>query len=145
MLDLDTIAWEPQADAVLRPVGQAQAAVRNFCRGEGAWIVEGCYANLVAAAFEFEPKLLFLNPGLQACLEHCRARPWEPHKFASAQEQKANLAPLLSWVAGYYTREGDLSLKAHNYCFAGYTGPKRELISVPSLSPMEPELLEWLR
>lgn len=145
VLDLDTIAWEPQSSAVLRPVEQAQTAVRAFCLEEGAWIVEGCYANLVAAALELKPKLLFLNPGLQACLDHCRARPWEPHKFASAQEQEANLEPLLSWVAEYYTREGDLSLTAHKACFAGYTGPKLELNTAPSLSPLEPLLLEWLR
>lgn len=145
VLDLDTIAWEPQAELLLRPVEDAQTAVLDFCRREGDWIVEGCYTNLVAATFEFQPKLLFLNPGLQACSANCRARPWEPHKFPSEQDQAANLLPLLSWVAEYYTREGDLSLRAHLSCFAEYTGDKRELTSLPSLSPVDPQLLEWLR
>jgi adenylate kinase family enzyme len=145
VLDLDAVAWEPRSEAVLRPVEDAQAAVLDFCRHEGDWVVEGCYANLVATTLVFKPKLLFLNPGLQACLANCRARPWEPHKFASAQEQQANLQPLLSWVADYYTREGDLSLRAHSDCFAQYTGPKLELKALPSLSPFEPSLLQWLR
>lgn len=145
VLDLDTVAWEPQAEVQLRPVEEAQGDVWAFCQREGDWIVEGCYASLVTAALAFRPKLLFLNPGVEACLANCRARPWEPHKYASAQEQEANLAPLLAWVAEYDKREGDLSLRAHQACFAGYTGDKRELTALPSLSPVDPQLLEWLR
>lgn len=145
VLDLDTVAWEPQAAAVLRPAEEAQAAVREFCRLDDHWVVEGCYADLVAASFPFRPKVLFLNPGVQACSANCKTRPWEPHKFASAQEQASNLPPLLTWVAEYYTREGDLSLRAHRARFSGYPGEKRELTSLPSLSPPDHELLDWLR
>ncbi|WP_395719205.1 shikimate kinase [Prosthecobacter sp.] len=145
VLDLDTVAWEPQGDCMLRPVEEALAAVRDFCGLTNDWIIEGCYANLVAATFPLQPKLIFLNPGVQICSANCKTRPWEPHKFSSEQEQEANLAPLLAWVADYYTREGDMSLQAHRACFAGYGGDKREVTSMPSLSPLEPRLLEWLR
>jgi adenylate kinase family enzyme len=145
VLDLDTVAWEPQRGAVLRPIEDAQESVRDFCRCSDNWIVEGCYASLVSAALEFQPKLIFLNPGLEACLANCKARPWEPHKFPSPPEQEANLLPLLAWVAEYYTREGDLSLRGHLDCFAMYAGAKLELRSVPSLAPVDSKLLEWLR
>lgn len=145
VLDLDTVAWEPSADAVLRPVGLAKAAVRAFCLQHSSWVVEGCYANLVSATFEFEPKLAFLNPGVEACVANCRSRLWEPHKYSSPDEQEANLRPLLSWVSQYYTRDGDLSLQGHRACFVNYRGPKRELLSLPGLEPLEEDFLHWLR
>lgn len=145
LLDLDTVAWEPGADAVRRPLGDAQAAVRQFCAAHHRWVVEGCYADLVQAALAFGPALLFLNPGRQACLDNCTARPWEPHKFASPEEQQAHLPALLAWVAEYDTRDGDLSLQGHRRCFVQYPGPKRELTVRPALAPVDPGLLAWLR
>jgi adenylate kinase family enzyme len=145
VLDLDTVAWAPGDEPVMRPDEDARAAVRDFCERGGDWIVEGCYANLVSAALAFGPKLVFLNPGVEACVANCRSRPWEPHKFASMEAQQAHLAPLLSWVAAYATRSGDLSLPGHLACYTAYTGPKRELKSRPALSPLDPELLGWLR
>lgn len=144
VLDLDTIAWHPGVEAMLRPAEDVKADVRAFCCGQDRWIVEGCYADLIAVALESKPKLLFLNPGMQACLENCQSRPWEPHKYASIEEQNARLPALLSWVSEYYTRTGDLSLRAHVDCFSVYPGKKRELKSVPSLAPLDPELLCWL-
>jgi adenylate kinase family enzyme len=145
VLDLDSVAWEPGSAAVLRPPGEAASAVRNSCRSTDEWIVEGCYANLIAVALEFNPKLVFLNPGREVCQANCRARPWEPHKFSNPEEQQAALGYLLSWVAEYYTRQGDLSLEGHLECFSAYTGPKLELRSPPTLSPVETRLLAWLR
>ncbi|MGK2925468.1 MAG: shikimate kinase [Lysobacterales bacterium] len=142
-LDLDTVAWEPSQSAVPREEELARADVGVFCRRNPNWVVEGCYATLIEAALEFTPKLVFLNPGLDACLANCRSRPWEPHKYASQQEQDANLPFLLSWVADYYTRTGPLSLAAHAKCFRVYSGPKCELQSLPNLRNLDPELLAW--
>jgi adenylate kinase family enzyme len=144
-LDLDTVAWEPGQPAVERPDELAMAEVTAFCAAHPRWVIEGCYANLIAAAFAFEPLLVFLNPGPDACAEHCRARPWEPHKFASKQEQDAGLPFLLDWVAAYYTREGPLSLRAHRQVYDAYAGPKVELQRVPQLDPPDAALLAWLR
>ncbi len=144
VLDLDTIAWEPQSEPVLRPTHIAAKLVREFCEQSDGWIIEGCYADLILVAQEFSARLLFLNPGLEACIANCKARPWEPHKFSTPEKQNEQLQFLLSWVAEYDTREGNLSLQGHRQCFASYTGPKRELTSVPSLSPIDPELLAWL-
>lgn len=144
-LDLDTVAWEPGQAAVPREEALARQDVHRFCGGSDGWIVEGCYATLVSAALEHAPRLLFLNPGLEACLANCRNRPWEPHKYASRQEQDANLSFLLSWVSEYYTRSGPMSLAAHVECFESYAGPKRELRALPSVSALEQEFLAWLR
>jgi adenylate kinase family enzyme len=144
-LDLDTVAWEPGQSAVLREDGLARAEVRRFCGNSPDWVLEGCYATLIEAALAFTPKLVFLNPGLDACLANGRSRPWEPHKYASKEEQDSNLPFLLSWVADYYTRSGSLSLEAHRLCFEAYAGPKRELQSLPRLHALEPELLAWVR
>lgn len=142
-LDLDTVAWDPERPSIPRDDALAQEDVHAFCRGADAWVVEGCYTTLIGAALEHAPRLLFLNPGLEACLANCRARPWEPHKYASPQEQAANLAFLLSWVAEYYVRGGPLSLQAHRQCFAAYAGPKRELRSLPSVPSLGAELVQW--
>jgi adenylate kinase family enzyme len=144
-LDLDTVAWEPNQPAVPRDEALAQEDVHKFCRSSEGWIVEGCYATLVGAVLEHAPKLVFLNPGLEACLANCRSRPWERHKYASKQEQDGNLAFLLSWVSEYYTRTGPMSFVAHAECFKSYPGPKRELRELPSLSILDPALLEWVR
>jgi adenylate kinase family enzyme len=126
-LDLDTVAWEPNKIAVPRDHADAIADVKAFCETNKAWVIEGCYAGLVRAALQFSPTLLFLEPGVDACLSNCRNRPWEPHKYKSRREQDEKLEFLLSWVREYYVREGDLSLMAHQALFDDYLGPKRKL------------------
>jgi len=138
-LDLDTIAWEPGKIAVARPADLAASDVRAFCSRE-RWVVEGCYASLINVALEFSPFLVFLNPGEAQCLENCRARPWESHKYASKQEQDERLEFLLSWVREYYSRDGDMSLAGHRACFDAYSGRKVELTS-----QVNPETLTFER
>ncbi len=125
VLDLDTVAFEPHRPGVRRPLENARADVRAFCAREGGWVVEGCYAELVETALEAGAELLFLDPGVERCLANCRARPWERHKYATAEEQDAGLAFLLTWVAEYYERDGGLSHAGHLALFEGYSGPKR--------------------
>ena len=64
---------------------------------------------------------------MEQCLENCRNRPWEAHKFRSKAEQDERLAFLLNWVREYYTRDDPLSLRAHEALFQRYLGPKRRL------------------
>lgn len=143
-LDLDTVAWTPNSIAVARAAAEAENDVRAFCAARTSWVVEGCYANLVQASLQFAPRLLFLNPGEQQCLENCRARPWEPHKYASKDEQDRRRDFLLSWVSQYYTRGGEMSLSAHSACFNAYTGEREELRFLPRLEPPSSELLSWI-
>jgi adenylate kinase family enzyme len=144
-LDLDTVAWKPEQIAVARPAELARADVVAFCNAHDNWVVEGCYASLIAATLPFGPRLVFLNPGREQCVANCRARPWEPHKYASRAAQEEKLAFLLDWVGDYYTRDGELSLRAHRALFDAYSGAKEELLSVPTLDPPSPQLLAWMR
>jgi len=131
VLDLDTVAWEPDKIAVARPFDAAADDVREFCESQESWIIEGCYAGLIEAGLEFEPLLLVLDPGLERCRQNCLSRPWEPHKYASKEEQDKGLAFLLDWVEDYYSRDGDMSLAAHKSVFEIYSGPKRWLSEIP--------------
>lgn len=144
LLDLDTVAWEPGKIAVARSPQDAACDVRAFCGGHEHWVVEGCYASLVTVALAFLPRLLFLNPGEEQCLANCRARPWEPHKYSSREEQDRHLSFLLDWVRDYYVRDGDLSLAGHRQCFEQYTGPKAEIREQLPLEPSAAEVLSWL-
>ena len=99
--------------------------LKLFCDSHSDWIIEGCYANCIQATLQYEPELVFLEPGRDVCTNNCRNRPWEPRKFASKAEQDSKLEFLLRWVTDYYDREGDMSLKAHMALFEGYLGPKR--------------------
>lgn len=126
VLDLDTIYWAPNQVAVRRSREAMLADLHAFCL-QPSWIIEGCYGELVEAALLHGPQLVFLNPGEAACIAHCRARPWEPHKYASKAEQDSKLDYLLAWVREYYTRDGDMSLRGHRRVFHGYAGPKREI------------------
>lgn len=140
MLDLDTVAWEPKKIAMPRDQADAVADVRAFCEANEHWVIEGCYAGLVRAALQFSPILLFLEPGVDACLSNCHSRPWEPHKYKSRREQDEKLEFLLAWVREYYVREGDLSLVAHQALFDAYLGPKRKLTTRVENSSMNWDL-----
>jgi len=126
-LDLDIVAWEPGQIAIPRSAEAAAADVAAFCSTHDCWIVEGCYAALAERALERAPILLFIDPGVEACLANCRSRPWEPHKYASKAEQDEKLEFLLTWVRDYYSRHGDLSLAGHQSLFESYRGPKLRL------------------
>jgi len=126
-LDLDTIAWEAGKVAVARTAAAAAADLTAFCSGHERWVVEGCYGGLVGQALTHSPILLFMDPGVDACVANCHDRPWEPHKYATKAEQDAKLEFLLSWVRGYGTRDDELSLRAHQALFEGYRGLKLRL------------------
>ena len=127
------MAWEPEQIAVARDEATAVGDVHSFCRSHDQWVIEGCYGNLAAATFSHRPLLILLDPGVEACLENCRARPWEPHKYASAEEQDAMLVALLDWVQAYETRGEDPGRAAHEALFAGYDGPKERLCARPGV------------
>lgn len=111
MLDLDTVMWEPGKVAVARAPLAAAQDVNAFCSSGSRWVVEGCYAGLTWAVLPYATLLLFLEPGVDVCVANCRNRPWES----------------LTWVREYYSRDGDMSLAAHQALFDEYRGPKRKL------------------
>lgn len=126
-LDLDTIVWEPGQIAVARAPEAIRADLEAFIAANAGWVIEGCYGELVEWAAPASTRLVFLNPGLDACLANNRRRPWEPHKYASPDAQDAMLVHLQAWVAGYYVRDDAWSLAEHRRVFDAYAGEKREL------------------
>src|SRR3954466_2111869 len=125
-LDLDSIVWEPSQIAVQRSADAIAGSLHQFCSEHDAWIIEGCYGELIEVATKHCTELIFLNPGVEACLANNRRRPWEPHKYASIEQQDTMLEALQAWVADYYARTGRWSYEAHRRIFDGYTGRKVE-------------------
>ena len=127
-LDLDSIVWEPGQIAVPRALAAVHDDLDAFIDANAGWVIEGCYGDLVERTAASCSELLFLNPGLEACLANNRRRPWEPHKYASAEAQDSMLAPLQAWVAAYYTRDDAWSYAMHRRVFDAHPGTKREFV-----------------
>lgn len=126
-LDLDSIAWETAA--VRRELSATIALLEEYFAKTPAapgWVIEGCYGDVVAAAAKHCTELRFLNPGVEACIAHCRQRPWEPHKFRTREAQDAMLAALITWVRAYETRTDEYGLARHREVFDAFQGAKRE-------------------
>lgn len=109
-----------------RPLPDSVADLKRFIATHESWIIEGCYADLIEAILSDCDELIFLNPGVDACLVHCRARPWEPDKFPSPREQDEHLASLIDWVKSYENREDEYGLPRHRAVYESFTGKKRE-------------------
>ena len=125
-LDLDSIVWEPGQVAVQRSAEAIRQSLGEFLLKHDAWVIEGCYGELVEAAAGRCTELVFLNPGLDACLANNARRPWEPHKYASFEQQNSMLGALQTWVAEYYTRSGSWSYATHRRIFDAHDGLKIE-------------------
>ncbi|MDX1432800.1 MAG: shikimate kinase [Gammaproteobacteria bacterium] len=129
-LSLDEIAWGEGTER--RPLAESLAELDRFLAVNECWIIEGCYGDLVEAALGHCTELRFLNPGVAACVAHCRQRPWEPGKFPTPQAQRGMLEDLVRWVEDYETRDDEYGLKRHRDIFDGFAGAKREYTSVAS-------------
>lgn len=132
-LDLDTIAWQPTAPTTRRALADSALAIAAFQAEHPRWVMEGCYADLAELALAHATHLVFLNPGVEACIANCRARRWEPHKYSSAAAQDRNLPILVEWVRGYVTRMDEFSLARHRRLFDAYAGDKHEYNELPPL------------
>jgi adenylate kinase family enzyme len=130
-LDLDSLAWLATTPPTRRPLDESVAAIGRFTAIHDAWVIEGCYADLAAAVGDQATELVFLNPGVEACVRHCRARPWEPHKYESREAQDRNIELLLAWVRAYADRDDACSLSAHRRLFDAFSGAKREVVTPP--------------
>lgn len=125
-LDLDTVAWEAERPGVRADFAASAQTLRDFVAQHERWVIEGCYADLLAVVAPSCTEMIFLNPGIEACVANCQARPWEPHKYPSPAAQDANLQMLVAWVREYATREDEFSLPAHRQLFDQHAGPKVE-------------------
>jgi adenylate kinase family enzyme len=130
-LDLDTLAWTPGVTPPARmPLAESRRDIHAFVAANPGWVIEGCYADLLAEAARDATTLVFLNPGVAACIANARQRPFEPHKYASKEAQDANLEMLVAWIRDYEARTDEVfSLTAHRALFAGFSGDRVELVS----------------
>jgi adenylate kinase family enzyme len=126
-LDLDTIYFVPGLIAVARPMAQVLADLRDFINTHPAWVAEGCYGDVIEAALPFCDELLFMNPGKDVCLANNGKREWEPHKYASKEQQDSMLPFLLDWVGKYDERDDNCSYACHRRVYDTFDGAKREL------------------
>ncbi len=125
-LDLDSIVWWPGKIAVQRSSESVAASLKSFIDSHTAWVIDGCYSELVRAASAHCSLLVFLNPGVDVCLANNLGRRWEPHKYASPELQNVMLTQLQEWVTGYYQREDAWSYRVHREIFDTFIGPKVE-------------------
>lgn len=128
LLSLDAIAW--QRETIRKPLDESIRELLTFIHAHPQWVIEGCYADLIAPALPFCTELRFLNPGTATCMANCRSRPWEPEKFNTAQAQQAMLDPLIAWVRQYDTRNDEFGHQRHRALFDSFTGPKVEYRSL---------------
>lgn len=130
-LDLDNLAWEastqPNDPPSRRSLEASTADIQQFISANQSWVVEGCYADLLAAALAHADHVIFLNPGIQQCIDNAKARPWESHKYPSKSAQDKNLPMLIDWITQYDQRSDEFSLHAHQQLFANFGGQKTEL------------------
>lgn len=129
-LDLDTLAWQKIIPPTRKPIEESRAAIDNFIADNAQWVIEGCYADLLGIAAPHASRMIFLNPGEQACIDNCHARPWEPHKYESPEAQDQNLPMLIDWVRQYRWREDEFSLAAHHKLYEAFEGDKEEVTSL---------------
>jgi len=143
-LDLDTVAWLPHQIAAARPPTEAEAMLRDWMARHPRGVLEGCYGALARVAIAAGAALIWLDPGVEQCLAHCRARPFEAHKYPDPQTQQAHLERLLDWVRDYPHRAGDLGRADHAECFADCPNPKLRLEAAVDFRHPPEALRRWL-
>jgi len=127
-LDLDTLAWQESTPPARKPIEESFAEIKLFINNHQNWVVEGCYSDLLSMAMKTASEVIFLNPGVETCMDNCKNRPFEPHKYQSKDEQDKNLGMLLDWVGQYPDRVDEFSLKSHQKLFSDFAGKKTEYL-----------------
>lgn len=126
-LDLDTLAWEDESPPRRRSLSKSRDDIDAFIAANPAWVIEGCYADLLEFAISRATDMVWLNPATETCIAHAKSRPWEPHKYPSKAAQDANLPMLIDWIRAYDSRTDEFSRTAHAKLFQSFPGKKREL------------------
>ncbi len=128
-LDLDILAWQDTMPPTRMPLDVSSTKIKQFLDNNQNWVIEGCYSDLIAIVANNANELIFLNPGVDTCIHNCKNRPWEPHKYQSAEKQNENLNMLLDWVKQYPIRIDESSLESHTLLFNAFKGTKTEYLS----------------
>lgn len=124
-LDLDTLAWQTTQPTQRAPLSDSLQAIERFMAQHTAWVIEGCYADLLRLVSPHANSATFMNLSIAACQDNARRRPWEPHKYSSQAAQDANLSMLLDWIADYPNRTDEFSYQAHQALYDDFEGDKQ--------------------
>ena len=119
-LDLDTLAWEQSLPPERKPVIESKLEINKFMESNNAWVIEGCYTDLLECALEQASEIIYMNLAVELCIKNAKASPWEPHKYESKQAQDANLEMLIDWISDYATRSDTFSKAEHSRLFEQY-------------------------
>jgi adenylate kinase family enzyme len=138
-LDLDAIAWKTDQPGIRAAFEDSKRDLLEFIE-RSDWVIEGCYTYLLKEAIAYCTEIIFLNPGVETCIENCKARPWEPHKYPNPEAQDKNLQMLIEWVKEYETRDDEFSLQKHRQLFDSYVGKKIEYNSNLELENRDEQL-----
>ena len=125
-LDLDSLAWQNTIPPQRKELAESSKDIRLFTDANKNWVIEGCYADLISLVVSTATQLIFVNPSIEVCINNCKSRPWEPHKYSSKAEQDNNLQMLIKWVKQYSERDDEFSLTAHQNLFDRFDGDKIE-------------------
>jgi len=123
-LDLDTIAWQATVPPTRTPISESKTNIDSFIDANSHWVIEGCYADLLALAADRADKVIFLDLPVADCIANAKNRSWEPHKYTSKAAQDANLAMLVDWIAQYPTRNDTFSRQAHLQLYKAFPRQK---------------------
>jgi len=134
-LDLDTIAWDMNPGPVRKPISESAEAIQEFVDNNAAWVIEGCYADLLEIAAEHATEVVFMNLDVELCIANARSRPWEPHKYDSKETQDKNLAMLIDWIRQYPDRTDAFSKAAHEKLYADFKGNKKMYVANEIVQP----------
>lgn len=127
-LDLDTLAWQATEPPQREPLAVSQSQITEFTALNNAWVIEGCYSDLLEMALPFSNEMIYMNLPIASCIENARNRPWEPHKYPSKEAQDRNLDMLVEWIADYSVRTDTFSEAAHHALYENYAGSKRMIL-----------------
>jgi len=139
-VDLDEVAFSDQL-GTRRPVVESIELLRSTAALDARAVIEGCYADLVAALAGEEDHIMWLDLPISACVENARSRPWEPHKWPSAEAQDAFLPNLIAFIESYPSNPTPTGRPAHRALFREFPGVRE----VHRARPLRPESLSERR
>ncbi|MGY5453005.1 shikimate kinase [Agarivorans sp. MS3-6] len=128
-LDLDTLAWQATQAPTRQPLQHSWQQIRRFIDTHQAWVIEGCYSDLLELVAAYSNEIIFMNLPIEDCIANAKARPWEPHKYESKEAQDNNLDMLISWIAQYSERTDTFSKSSHQAFYDHYRGKKTVIIA----------------
>jgi adenylate kinase family enzyme len=123
-LDMDELAWLATDPPERAPLPESKGNIERFTNSHQSWVIEGCYTDLLEIVSPLANEIIYLNISMTECVFNAQNRPWEPHKYASKQDQDNNLDMLINWICQYTEREDVFSFQSHKKFYENFNGIK---------------------